>query len=268
MPEYDFDPGDAVALESALRVLSSPSLAIRLASAVGAPIERLVARLPGRATAAITRAAASAIERALETAITSLEGSQSGPASETMHKVASGVTGAVGGFFGIPALVVELPVSTTIMLRSIAEIARSEGEDIRSVDARLACMEVFALGGRSSADDSADAAYYAVRGALAAAVREASRFIAERGIGAAGAPPLARLAAQIASRFGTSVSQKAAAQAVPLIGAAGGAAINVIFTEHFQNMARAHFTIRRLERRYGAEQIRAVLGVMVRSANL
>ncbi len=268
MPDYDFDPGDAVALESALRALSSPSLAIRLASAVGMPIEHMIARLPARVSAAITRAASNAIERALETAVSSLEGRETGPGSDSLHKFACGATGAAGGFFGIPALVIELPVSTTIMLRSIAEIARSEGEDLRALDTRLACMEVFALGGRSSADDSADAAYYAVRGALAAAVREASRFIAEKGLGAAGAPPLARLAAQIASRFGTSVSQKAAAQAVPILGAAGGAAINVIFIEHFQNMARAHFTIRRLERRYGAEQIRAVLGVMVKAADL
>jgi hypothetical protein len=39
-------------------------------------------------------------------------------------------TGGVGGLFGLPALAIELPISTTIMLRSIADIARSEDEDI------------------------------------------------------------------------------------------------------------------------------------------
>ena len=53
------------------------------------------------------------------------------------------------------------------------------------------------------------------------------------------------------------VSQKVAAQAVPLIGAAGGGAINVLFMNHFQQMARSHFIVRRLERAYGAEVIRA-----------
>ena len=44
-------------------------------------------------------------------------------------------------------------------------------------------------------------------------------------------------------------------QAVPAIGAAGGAAINLVFINHFQDMARGHFTVRRLERKYGAEVI-------------
>jgi hypothetical protein len=268
MRDYGFTPGDTAALERALHALSSPSLAIRLASAVGLPIERMVSRLPARLSEAVTSAASKAIERALETAVTSLEGWQAGGKSASIHKFACGASGAIGGFFGVPALVLELPVSTTVMLRSIADIARSEGEDIQSVDARLACMEVFALGGRTSADNSADAAYYAVRGALAAAVREASQFIASRGLGAGGAPAIARLVSQIAPRFGASVSQKVAAQAVPVIGAVGGAAINVVFIDHFQTMARAHFTVRRLERKYGAEPIRAALEDMVRAASL
>jgi hypothetical protein len=61
-------------------------------------------------------------------------------------------SGAGGGAFGLPALPVELPVSTMIILRSIADIARSEGELITSPEAKLACIEVFALGGRSGSD--------------------------------------------------------------------------------------------------------------------
>jgi hypothetical protein len=53
------------------------------------------------------------------------------------------------------------------------------------------------------------------------------------------------------------VPQKAAAQAVPVIGAAGGAAVNVLFINHFQDMARGHFIVRRLERAYSPEFIRA-----------
>ena len=166
------------------------------------------------------------------------------------------------------ALAIELPVSTTLMLRSIADIARSEGEDLRDVGTRLACLEVFALGGLSTRDDAADAAYYAVRGALAAAVREAADFITEKGLASRGAPVLARLIAQIASRFGVAVSEKAAAQAVPVLGAVGGAGVNLVFIDHFQNMARAHFTIRRLERRYGEAAVRAALGHLAGGGNL
>jgi len=66
--------------------------------------------------------------------------------------------------------------------------------------------------------------------------------------------------AQIASRFGVIVSQKLAAQAVTVVGAFGGAAINLAFTEHFQDVARGHFTVRRLERVYGAELVQAEYG--------
>jgi hypothetical protein len=66
-----------------------------------------------------------------------------------------------------------------------------------------------------------------------------------------------RLIAQIASRFGVLVTQKFAAQAVPLVGALGGAAVNYAFIDHFQELARAHFVVRRLERRYGKDSVRA-----------
>jgi EcsC protein family len=68
---------------------------------------------------------------------------------------------------------------------------------------------------------------------------------------------LVRLLTQIASRFGVVVTQKFAAQAVPIVGALGGAAVNYAFIDHFQEIARGHFTVRRLERRYGKGAVRA-----------
>ena len=52
------------------------------------------------------------------------------------------------------------------------------------------------------------------------------------------------------------VTQKLAAQAIPLVGALGGAAVNYAFVEHFQEMAQGHFTVRRLERAYGKGLVR------------
>ena len=49
---------------------------------------------------------------------------------------------------------------------------------------------------------------------------------------------------------------KLSAQAVPVLGAAAGAAINISFLEHFRNVARAHFTVRRLERAHGPATVR------------
>jgi hypothetical protein len=67
-----------------------------------------------------------------------------------------------------------------------------------------------------------------------------------------------QLIGRIAQRVGVSVTDKAAAQLVPVLGAAGGAAVNTIFMQHYQGVGRAHFTIRRLERAHGAERVREV----------
>ena len=65
------------------------------------------------------------------------------------------------------------------------------------------------------------------------------------------------LIAQVGSRFGVVVTQKLAAQSIPVIGALGGAAVNYAFIALFQDIAHAHFTVRRLERKYGKDIVRA-----------
>jgi hypothetical protein len=52
------------------------------------------------------------------------------------------------------------------------------------------------------------------------------------------------------------VTQKVAAQALPVVGALGGAAVDYAFIEHFEDVARGHFTVHRLERLYGKDNIR------------
>ena len=178
------------------------------------------------------------------------------PAANLLHKAMAATTGAGGGAFGLAALPIELPISTIIILRSIADIARSEGEQIKSADAKLACIEVFALGGRRSNDDATETGYFVTRAALAKAVSEAAEYITERGVVEEGAPAIVRLISQIAARFSVSVSEKAAAQLVPIVGAAGGAMINLVFIDHFQDIARGHFIVRRLERAHGTDAVR------------
>jgi len=99
-----------------------------------------------------------------------------------------------------------------------------------------------------------------VKALLSKQVSEAAKYIVEKGIAEEGAPVLVRFIATIASRFGVTVSQKAAASAVPVIGAVGGALINTIFIEHFQNMARGHFIMRSLESKYGADYVKISYG--------
>jgi hypothetical protein len=204
----------------------------------------------------INKATRKALETALDFAISTLDGRAQVDSANLMHKTIAGVAGACGGAFGLPALALELPVSTTIILRSIADIARSEGEDLSLPETRLACLEVFALGGNSKGDDAVDSAYFAVRTALAKTMSSAAQYVAVNGVSQKSAPQLVKLLSQIAARFGAPVTQKAMAQAVPVAGAAGGALINTLFIDHFQNISRGHFIVRRLERAYGEERVK------------
>jgi hypothetical protein len=247
----DFD-----ALRDAVNILENPGLAVQITNFIGKPIEYALSKLPVSVSRRIGNVTRAALRSSLRLAVSTMN-SERGVVtpSYTVHKILTTLTGAVGGAFGLPALAIELPVSTSIMLRSMADIARGEGEHIRAVETQLACIEVFALGSRSEADDGAETGYYATRAALARAVSEAAKFIAEKGLAEEGAPAIVRLITKVASRFSVAVSKKFAAQSIPVIGAAGGAAINLIFIHYFQDMARAHFTVRRLERKYGAEVI-------------
>jgi hypothetical protein len=85
---------------------------------------------------------------------------------------------------------------------------------------------------------------------------ETTEATTERGVIEEGAPVLVRFIALVASRFGAVVTQKVAAQTLPVVGARGGAAVNYAFIEHFQEVARGHFTVRRLERVYGKNVVR------------
>jgi EcsC protein family len=240
-------------LRSAKRILENPTIAATITNLIGMPIEKGIELLPEKWSEQISEVTTRSLKIALDAALLTLEHNGQATSDNMWHKIAATATGAVGGAFGLPALAVELPVSTTIILRSIADIARSEGEDLRLAEAKLACLEVFALGGNTPDDDAAETGYFGVRAALASAVTEATKHITDRGLVQEGAPVLLRLIAKIASRFGMTVSQKSAVQAIPVIGAAGGALINLVFIDHFQNMARGHFIVRRLERVYTRE---------------
>jgi hypothetical protein len=243
-------------LRAAKRLLETPGLAARISDYVGAPIEGAFALLPKRWNAAVNEATRKSIEAALDVALWTMDHDRAESPSNRWHKLAVGTTGAAGGVFGLSALAIELPVSTAIMLRSIADIARSQGENLKLPEARLECMQVLALGGSSDSDDGSETGYFAVRAAMAKAVSDAVQHLARNGLSQKGAPAIVRLIGLIASRFSIVVSEKAAAQAVPVLGAFGGAVINTLFIDHFQDMGKGHFTVRRLERAHGAEEVR------------
>ena len=81
--------------------------------------------------------------------------------------------------------------------------------------------------------------------------------VAQHGFQAESAPVVLKAISMIANRFGVTLSQRAAVQIVPVVGAVSAAAVNTVFMQHFQSVARAHFTVRRLERKYGEAVVRA-----------
>jgi hypothetical protein len=256
---------DLAALEGAVAALEKVSFARRLAQLAGRQIGFAGRALPPRLQQASAIAARRALESALRVALASLEGK---PIADTRvrHRQLAMVSGAVGGAFGLASLPLELPISTTIMLRTIADIARAEGEDLSDPEAAMACLEVFALGGHGEDEKVLEGGYLAVRGLLAKSVSDAARYVAKRSLASESAPAVARLIGVISARFGVTVSQKTAAQAAPVFGALSGAVLNLAFTEHFQTLAQGHFTVRRLERAYGQPEVRMEYTRIARAA--
>ena len=250
-----FSEQDIQDLKDAKTLLENPGIAAKLTDLIGGTLEKGFELLPNGFQDKALALTGSALSKAVDVAILTMDTSTQAEASNGLHSLAASATGAVGGFFGFAALSVELPITTTIMLRSIADIARSEGEDLQAGAAKGECIKVMALGGTTTKDDGTDVGYFAVRSALANSMGKAAEHIATKGLGSEGAPALVKLITKVAERFSVQVTEKAAAQAIPAIGAVGGATINAVFTDHFQDMARGHFIVRRLERAYGEDTV-------------
>ena len=252
-----WSPADQSDLRRAHAQLESSSFAHRLARAAGTPIELGLKLMPAPWHRVIQRSAEAAVWKALRLAVTGLR-ANANDRPDIRYQLAGMATGAVGGFFGGPGLLVESPLTSLVMLRAIAAVGRSEGECLDEIETRLACIQVFALGGRSQGNDPSDLGYFGLRVAMEGPLQGAAQHIAANGVaGAAGAPPLVEFLSIVSRRFGVVLSQKAASKIVPVIGAAGGALINSLFIQHFQDVARGHFTLRRLERKFGQTVVRA-----------
>ncbi|MGC3969119.1 MAG: EcsC family protein [Pirellulales bacterium] len=269
--------GELRLLAEAADYLENPSLLMQLANAVGKPLEFVVRAVekvaPGRVDEAVGAALRTAVNVAVRTIPTDAAGAK--PVTEVpedlrkvgalpgfLHKLSVAVTGTAGGLFGVAGLAVELPVTTTLMFRSIASIAREFGEDLDDAEVRLQCLTVFSLGGPGEAGEAMDSAYLSARWGVQEMVTHAARAVAgmtteqlAAALQKGTAPALATLLARIAARFNLTVSQKALVQAVPVLGAATGAAINVAFMDHFNRVARFHFGIRSLERKHGRDVV-------------
>ena len=239
------------------RLERGPGLVPWLAGAAGTAlggVGRLVAgrlgalALPGALRVAgmdgLRRLAQAALVRAFEVAVVGVRSGVGGERRIGGARTGGGRTrllvaasGAAGGAAGLAGFAPDAMVTTLAIMRRIAVIAQEEGEDLLELDARRACLEVFALRAGVPGDE-AGSGYFS------------TRLLLQGG-------PLMRLLAEVAARYGVQLGQKLAAQAVPVAGAVLGAAINAGFLGEYEGLARAHFTVRRLERVHGAAAVRA-----------
>jgi len=258
LPAPAWSEEDDADLKLAHRLLEKPGFGAQIVNLIGTPIEKGLDLLPDKAHGVITGATDKALRAALDVALLTLERDRQAASRNLMHKFATAATGGAGGAFGWASLPVELPISTTIMLRSIADVARSQGENLNLAESRLACVEVFAFGGRTKKDDASETSYIAIRSALAQRVSEAAQYAAQKGVIDSASPALTRFIAKVAERFSITVTEKAAAVLIPAIGAIGGAVVNTYFTGFYQDMALGHFIVRRLERKHGREHVQSL----------
>jgi hypothetical protein len=262
-------------IREAAKYLETPNLVHRLGGLIGRPIDKSLELLPEPAKLAIHRASQKAIEAALRASLATLgshtsnvpfeEAVQGTTPTRLLHGAGSAITGALGGFFGLASFAVELPITTTLMLRSISRIAVGFGEDLDSHESQLECLYVFTLGGPTPGDDEAESAYYAGRLVFSEMISRAIHFLADksvleisRAVESKSAPMLVDLIVKVASRFEINVGRKALSQLIPGIGAGIGAMVNVAFMEHFNETAKYHFGLRRLERQYGMSRVQEI----------
>lgn len=154
------------------------------------------------------------------------------------NRAAAIASGAAGGWFGIAGIVPDLIASTTVIFNSIQKVAREHGFDTTDPEVRLECLAVFQFGEPGEGGDAA-----------------AKSFIANRLL--TNGQTVSALISRFAAEFATRLTTKLGAQAVPIIGAATGAAINYAFADYYERVADVHFSLLRLAKDHPEADIEA-----------
>ncbi|MDT8328861.1 MAG: EcsC family protein, partial [Roseovarius sp.] len=132
---------DARLLDLARRHARAGNAAIDLLNLVGGQAEGLLDRLPVAVRMRLGEVTQSALHQAMEMAHRSREvvGDQPG----WMARAVTTAMGAAGGMGGLPTALAELPVTTTVLLRAIQDVAIEHGFDPAEPSVRFEAVEVF-----------------------------------------------------------------------------------------------------------------------------
>lgn len=214
----------------ARRYLAASGLGMEILATIGGSAQGLIERLPRFVRSRLDGLTLAALNRAFAAATRTRRYVRD--RGDWFNRLASTVSGAAGGVAGLPGAMIELPVTVTMLLRAILDIAEEHGLDPESDEVRIEALRVFAAAGPMSEDDGTDL------GLLAAKLSITGQTV--QGI-------IARIAPRLAAVLG----QKLAAQATPVFGALAGASINYTFARYYQEIARVHFGVLRLSQETG-----------------
>ena len=229
------------------RYLDAGGVAMELLAALGGKAEGLLDRLPGGLRGRMDDIVLAALNRSFDAASRS-RGMVRGR-GDMFNRLLSTTSGAVGGFAGIGGAMLELPVTVTLLLRAILDIAAEHGFDPASDEMRREALHVFAVAGPLADDDGTDL------GLLVARMTVTGHTVQT-------------LIAKVAPKLSVSLAQKLAAQTVPVFGALAGATINYSFARYYQELARVHFGLLRLSRETGLPLEALVEALELRMAQL
>jgi hypothetical protein len=221
---------DASEVQRRLRALAqthagASNAGIQVLNLIGGQAESLLDRLPAQVRMRLGDGTESTLKVAMEAAHRSRD--VVGESPGWMTRAVTTAMGAAGGVGGLPSAMAELPMTTTVLLRAIQDVAIENGFSAQEQGIRYDCLQVFAAAGPLDHDDGADLAFLSTRVAVTGASVQA-------------------VIARVAPRLATVLGQKLAAQTVPILGAAAGAATNYAYTSYYQKMAQVHFGLRRL----------------------
>lgn len=227
------DPGLEIALLAARQRRANGPL-MRIFNKFGGQIEGQMAHLPDGVRRQIERVTTEALTRAVTVAGHGRHAPDFGPRGAPAF---AAFTGAMGGAGGLVTALAELPVTITVILHAILRAAEAEGFDTNLPEVRAEALRVLLAGGPMEDDDGINTSFIGARMALSG-------------------PALQKLLAKIAPKFAAVLSQKLAAQAVPVLGAVTGAALNAAFLTHYRELAHIRFGLLRLTVLHGAEPVR------------
>lgn len=211
---------------------------IRLVNRLGITLENQLSLLPDGVRGQLERLTAQALEASYGLAARAPDLGQRGP------MLAVVAAGAAGGAGGLATAVAELPVTVTLFLNAIRSVAREAGLDPDADWVRAECLQVFAAGSPLAQDDGVNTSFVASRLALTGS-------------------SVRNLIATIAPRLAAVMGQKLAAQAVPVLGAVSGAALNAAFLSYYREVARVRFELVKLAQVHGAEAVEAEFRIAV-----